>query len=245
MAKNPGVQDPRTDPLAFVLLKSKSQEIKEQLSSLLRSSIILKNLVGDKTLNESISRPRFENLINDMVEQCTDPIDTAIQEAHLTKDDITHLIMIGGSSRIPIIQEKLKEYFDNRLEPLSAVNPDHAIAIGACMFSQKLFGEGTKIQTICDVQPMSLGVNVKDDRYLPIIKRNSKLPQNQTSSYVTVYDNQKSYQFVIYEGEDPIASKNISLGEFTFSGLPPRPAGEVRFTINMEVGVDGVLKVHA
>ena len=291
--KNPGV-DPSKDSRAIARLKLQCEEMKKQLSTNITSRIYIDKFYNGRDLDETIQRATFESLCDDLFEKITDVIDSAITDAGLSPDDITHLILVGGSSAIPYVSQTISEFFDERLKPLQgAVNPDEAIAIGASILCQKMatgkaFNDETEkkvtseiVQStpkasvkassiavdmsscsdessdsesddddyieIVDVQSCSIGIQSGKTRFQKFIKRNLPLPQEASFKFRTTKDNQTTAKIVVLIGEEPEINfeekTHVILQQFNFSGLPPRPQGEVMLNITLRVDTSGLLTV--
>ena len=263
---------PKPNEKNLAILKLKAEETKIQLSTALESRMVIPNFAGKYDLAETLRRAEMELICDDIFSKLTDCIDTAIEEAHITPDDITHIILVGGSSHIPLVNSTVSEYFDNRIKPLAAVNPDEAIALGAAILCDKMenglaFNDltgklrppthkegGGEIEDdgyieIVDVQSTSIGILNGKTGFRKYIERNKPLPQKQTFTFRTTRDNQKRADIVVLIGEDDEVDwderTHVKIGKYTFSGLPPRPKGQVLINVTLSVDEKGILNVDA
>jgi molecular chaperone DnaK len=247
---------------SLALLKQKSEEAKCNLTTAITVNIVIPLFCGGVDLDERLSRAELEFLCQDIFNNITEPVSVAIEEAGLQPDDIDTIILVGGSSRIPYVTDALMDFFDNRIQPLSNVDPFEAVAIGAAIYCNKLEnGEiisdltrdvdrvTMKAISIVDVQPVSIGIKSGTNRFSKYIHRNEPLPQKGTFDFRTTQDNQMYASIEVLQGEDleiDFANRShISLGKFNLIGLPPKPAGQVIISVTMSVDESGILSVEA
>jgi heat shock protein 5 len=263
--------DPRDNKRSMANLKIKCEEAKCQLSSATEARVAIGSFFQGKDLNEKITRARFNFICDDSIfSKITDPIDEALEEAHLSAEDIDQIILVGGSSHIPAVNDAVTEYFDGRIKPLTAVNVDEAVAIGATIichkansgkvildeseFNEKIKkgevgGEDEGLICMIDVQPVSIGIKNGKSTFQKFINRNKILPQTNEFFFATTKDNQRFANIEIFQGEDSdidLGSRShINLGKFKLTGLPRAKAGEIVMRVKMTVDVSGVLHVTA
>ena len=273
MGKNPG-NDPRRNPGSMAILKAKAEEAKIQLSSSNTSNILIPNFVGGLPLNETLTRAQFEFLCEDIFSKLTDCIDIALEDALISRDDITHIILVGGSSYIPQVRVIVSEYFEDRIRPLNAVSPETAIAVGAAILcDKKVKGQESVSQPphppsgaaqeegndpndgdieIVDVQSCSIGIRShtgNGDRFQKYIYRNRPLPQENSFTFRTTRDNQTVANIDVLIGEEDVVDwdrqTHNRIAQFTITGLPPKPRGQVLIEVTMRVDETGIIHVSA
>ncbi|XP_065210478.1 heat shock 70 kDa protein II-like [Planococcus citri] len=224
------------------------ERAKRTLSSTTIASIEIDSLYDGIDFHCSISRARFEELNADYFRNAMALVEKTIQDAEINKTEIDHVILVGGSSRIPKIQKMLQDFFDGK-ELYEWINPDEAVAYGAAVQAAILNGDKAEVVrdvVLFDVTPLSLGVNVKpNDEMSVVIKRNTAIPARQTKIFTTQIDNQRAISFKVYEGEFVKSEHNHLLGQFVLSGVPPAPAGKARVDVTFEIDVNGILNVTA
>ncbi|OQX56723.1 MAG: molecular chaperone DnaK [Thermotoga sp. 4484_232] len=201
---------------------------------------------GPLHLEMRITRSLFESLTKDLVEMTRGPIERALSDAKLSPNDIDEIILVGGMTRVPMIQNFIKDIFGK--EPNKGVNPDEAVAIGAAIQSAILAGEeGAKGRDIVlvDVTPLTLGIEIKGGLFEPIIPRNTKIPVKKSKIFTTVEDYQTEVEIRVYQGERSIAKDNIFLGSFKLVGIPPAPRGVPQIEVTFDIDSDGIVNVSA
>ena len=247
------------DKKAIKKLKISCENIKRVLSSINSTSLNIINFYDNKELNEYIERETFEELCIDLFKELEKPIREALQDAHIGRDGISEIVLIGGSTRIPKIKTFLKEYFGENCRINDSINPDEAVAYGATVMAAKIVLHRDKFLSgfnLMDITPLSLGIEVKnnstDKKILEegllmsvIIKRASKIPSNNSKIYSTTSDYQKEAKITIYEGEKKYVKYNHKLGELTVKDLTPKPKGKVKVKVNFFIDVNGILSVTA
>ena len=227
-------------------LKIECEKAKIFLTSLEDTSISLED-IGQEI---KISRAEFEEICKDLFNKCIPILDNAIKDAELNKENINEIILVGGSSRIPKIQEIIKEYFGKN--PLKDINPDEVVSMGAAIQglivnedTEQIDGTGIDKMVIMDIIPLSLGIELDDGEMDFIIKRNTSIPYEQTKKYQLSKDYNTKFTIKIYQGERLIAKENTLLGKFTISGILPKKKGEVIVEVTFYINSDGILEVKA
>jgi molecular chaperone DnaK len=232
--------------MALQRLKDAAEKAKCELSTVSETGIeipfITADQSGPKHLNIKISRSKLEQLIDPFVERVVRPCRQALSDAGLDPSEIDEVILVGGSTRIPLIQKKVKELFQK--EPNKSVNPDEAVAIGAAIQAGVL-GKEIKDVLLLDVTPLSLGIETLGDVFSKLIERNTTIPTQKKQVYSTATDNQPAVTIKVYQGEREIASKNRLLGEFNLEGLPPAPRGLPQIEVSFDIDANGILNVSA
>ncbi len=247
--------DPRTDPRALARLTRAAETAKIALSSQpfvrVREEYLLTEDGRPLHLDVEVARVEFENLISDLVEGTLEALDAALQDAEITAEDLSHVLFVGGSTRIPLVWQMVHDHTD--LEPDTTVNPDEAVALGAAAQAAIIAGEPLEA-ILVDVTPHSLGIEVAElefgqlipDRYNVIIQRNTTIPTSRSEVYSALHPTQTAIEIKIYQGEHPIASRNTLLGEFFFDQLKPEVPGQPpRVTVQFDFDVNGILHVSA
>lgn len=234
------------DKVAVQKLMEEVERAKIDLSEMESTEIaipfITADVNGPKHLQITITRQQFEEVIKDIVDETIEIIDRVLKDAGMEKKDITHLLMIGGSSRIPYIRKRVSEYLG--VEAEEGVDPEEAVALGAAIQAGIIRGEIKGIALV-DVIPLSLGVEVDGGLFVPIIPRNTPVPTRASRIFTTVIDGQESVEIHILQGERAIASENISLGKFELKGIKKAKKGEPRIEVMFDIDVDGILHVSA
>jgi molecular chaperone DnaK len=198
---------------------------------------------GPKHLEMELSRAQFEELVNYLVEGTIEPVSQAIKDSGLTPNEIDRIILVGGSTRIPAVQDAIKKFFGGKT-PDRSVNPDEAVALGAAIQGGVLSGEVEDL-LLLDVAPLSLGIETLGEVFTKIIERNTTIPTTKSQVFSTATDGQTSVEIHVLQGERAMARDNKSLGKFLLAGIPPAPRGVPQIEVSFEIGVDGILKVLA
>lgn len=242
--------DLREDKQALQRLRDAAEKAKIELSTKLETEVNLPFITatsnGPLHLEMRITRSLFESLTKDLVEMTRGPIERALSDAKLSPSDIDEIILVGGMTRVPMIQNFIKDIFGK--EPNKGVNPDEAVAIGAAIQSAILSGEeGAKGRDIVlvDVTPLTLGIEIKGGLFEPIISRNTKIPVKKSKIFTTVEDYQTEVEIRVYQGERSIAKDNIFLGSFKLIGIPPAPRGVPQIEVTFDIDSDGIVNVSA
>ncbi len=238
--------DLRKDRMALQRLKEAAEKAKIELSSVLETEINLPFITADasgpKHLNMKLTRAKFESLVEDLVEKVVGPCEQALKDAGLSPKDIDEVILVGGMTRMPKIQEKVKEIFQR--EPHKGVNPDEVVAIGAAIQAGVLSGD-VKDVLLLDVTPLSLGIETLGGVFTKLIERNTTIPTRKSQIFSTAADNQTAVEIHVLQGERPMAKDNVSLGRFQLVGIPPAPRGVPQIEVTFDIDADGIIHVSA
>ncbi|MBK8484178.1 MAG: molecular chaperone DnaK [Saprospiraceae bacterium] len=238
--------DLRKDPMALQRLKEASEKAKIELSGSTETEINLPYITAmdgvPKHLALKLTRAKFEQLADNLVKRTLKPCEDALKDAGLTKNDIDEIILVGGSTRIPRIQQVVEEFFGKK--PNKGVNPDEVVAVGAAIQGGVLTGE-VKDVLLLDVSPLSLGIETLGGVYDVVIEANSTIPTKKSKVYSTAADNQPSVEIHILQGERPMAKDNRSVGRFILDGIPPAPRGVPQVEVSFDVDANGILSVSA
>jgi molecular chaperone DnaK len=238
--------DLRNDRMAMQRLKDAAEKAKKELSSTLTTTISLPfisaDATGPKHLEVNLTRAKFEELTADLVEATLEPTRQALQDAGLTVNDIDKVILVGGSTRIPAVQEAIKRLIGK--EPSKGVNPDEVVAVGAAIQAGVLTGE-VKDVVLLDVTPLSLGIETLGGVFTKLIERNTTIPTSKSQIFSTAADNQTSVEIHVLQGERPMAKDNKSLGRFTLTDIPPAPRGVPQIEVTFDIDANGIVNVSA
>lgn len=234
------------DPLAMQRLKEAAEKAKIELSSSQSTEVNLPYITADsngpKHLVVTITRAKLESLTEELVARTIEPCKIALQDAGLSASDIDDVILVGGQSRMPLVQQKVQEFFGK--EPRKDVNPDEAVAIGAAVQGAVLSGDKKDV-LLLDVTPLTLGIETMGGVLTPIIEKNTMIPTKKSQVFSTAADNQPAVSIQVYQGERKIANQNKLLGNFDLTDIPPAPRGVPQIEVTFDINADGIMNISA
>ena len=239
-------KDVRKDTRAMQKLRREVEKAKRALSNHHQTSIDIESLIDGQDFSETLTRAKFEELNMDLFKNTLKPVMKVLEDGELTKKDITDIILVGGSTRIPKIRQLVKDFFNGK-EPKSGVNPDEAVAEGAAVQACILSGDdcGVNDMVVIDTVPLSLGIETVGGVMSKVIPKNNPIPTKKSQTFSTAADNQEVVTIKVYEGERPLTKDNHLLGKFDLTGIPPAPRGVPQIEVTFNINADGMLEVEA
>jgi len=238
-------KDIRTDKRAVQKLRREVEKAKRALSSQHQARIEVESLIDGEDFSETLTRARFEELNMDLFKATMKPVQKVMDDADMKVGDIHEIVLVGGSTRIPKVQQLVKEFFKGK-EPSKGINPDEAVAYGAAVQGGVLSGEDqTSGIVLLDVCPLTLGIETVGGVMTKLIPRNSVIPTKKSQIFSTAADNQPTVTIQVFEGERPMTKDNHLLGKFDINGIPPAPRGVPQIEVTFEIDANGVLHVSA
>ena len=238
--------DLKSDPLALQRLKEAAEKAKIELSSSEQTEVNLPYITADasgpKHFVKKITRAKLESLVEDLVEKSLKPLELALKDAKISKKDINDVLLVGGQTRMPLVQKKVKEFFGK--EPKKDLNPDEAVAIGAAIQGSVLAGD-TKDVLLLDVTPLTLGIETLGGVATPLIEKNTTIPTQKSQVFSTAEDNQTAVTVHVIQGERKQAAQNKSLGQFNLTDIPPAARGMPQIEVSFDLDANGILNVSA